>query len=68
MKLGDFEETGWRTSNGLLLNIVCLCGVWVAEEKKRFIEFDGMPHSCAGEPYGKQPIGQTGELVLEIQE
>jgi hypothetical protein len=64
MKLGDFEETGWRTSNGLLLNIVCLCGVWVAQEKKRFVEFDGMPHSCKGQPYGK--VEQQPELALEI--
>lgn len=53
----------------ILLNICCVkCGVWVAEEKKRFIEFDGMPHTCIGEPYGKQPVAKTGELVLEIQE
>lgn len=69
MKLADFEETGWRTSNGLLLNIVCAkCGVWVTEEKSRFVEFDGLPHTCAGKPYGQRAIGETGELVLEIQE
>lgn len=60
---------GYLSNCKILLNVCCVkCGVWVAEEKKRFIEFDGMPHTCIGEPYGKQAIGETGELVLEIQE
>lgn len=49
---------------GILLNMCCVkCGVWVAMEKTRFVEFDGMPHTCIGKPYGKK-----AEFVLEIQE
>ena len=42
-----WTESGWETSCGLLLNAQCvLCRVWVAEDKKRLQEFDGMPHHC----------------------
>lgn len=62
-------DVGYMTRCHLLLNIQCVrCGVWVAMEGNHFIEFDGMFHSCAGEPYGKQAVGQNGELALEIQE
>lgn len=60
-------DIGYMSSCRLLLNIQCMtCGVWVAEEKKRFIEFDGMPHTCAGEPYGKRAVTENQELVLEM--
>lgn len=61
-------DIGYRTRCNLLLNIQCAtCGVWVAQEKTRFVEFDGMPHRCAGVPYGKRIIGKARDIALEIQ-
>ena len=48
------SDIGYRTRADVLLNIQCAtCGVWVAVEGKRFIEYDGLPHACKGTPYGK---------------
>lgn len=61
-------DIGYETRCRILLNVQCAkCGVWVAAEGKRLVEFDGMPHSCAGVPYGKRHLsGESAELVLEL--
>lgn len=60
-------DIGYQTRVGLLLNIQCVaCGVWVAQEKKRFIEFDGMPHSCIGEPFGRITLTNAPPFELEM--
>lgn len=59
-------DIGYVTRCRLLLNLQCVkCGVWVAEEKRRFVEFDGMPHTCAGQPFGKRPNSENQKLTLE---
>lgn len=61
-------DIGYRTRCGLLLNIQCVtCGVWVAQERSRFVEFDGLRHSCAGRPFGmKTQVAKDQNLSLRI--
>lgn len=60
-------DIGYTTRCHLLLNVQCVkCGVWLAAEGNHFIEFDGMFHSCAGQPYGKRPVTENQELTLEV--
>lgn len=69
MNTPGMTDIGYITRCHLLLNIQCVeCGVWVAKEKKRFIDFDGMPHTCLGQPYGKRIVAETQELALEMPE
>jgi len=51
-----WTETGWQSSYGLIMNAQCvLCRVWVAEDKKRLQEFDGMPHHCTDRQRERAP-------------
>ena len=59
-------DIGFLTRAKLLLNMCCAkCGVWVASEKARLVEFNGMPHECRGRPYGKAPDAEEVELDLQ---
>lgn len=47
-------DIGYRSTLGMLLNVQCVkCGTWLAFEDRKFIDFQGGAHHCAGEPYGK---------------
>lgn len=62
MNAPGMTDIGYRSSTDVLLNCQCVkCGTWLAFEDRKFIDFEGGSHHCAGEPYGKQ---QQGELAL----
>lgn len=53
--MSGMTETGYRSRANVLLNVQCVkCGTWLAFEDKKFIDYQGGAHHCAGEPYGKK--------------
>lgn len=58
---------GWRSRTGVLLNMQCVtCQVWVGEEKRRLIEFDGLPHQCP-KSYRKLSVELGGDDSTQME-
>jgi len=58
-------EDGYLSSYGVKLDRTCVkCGVLVGpDEKKRLMEFDGMPHACRGTPLRIQGHQEQVQLL-----